>query len=94
MVKIVETLMRHKAARVAYWVALVFVMAIFTMGFFMPPMAEISGSVLIAGGSVMIFTLAYIGFTYNASVKIGLDLDDKEISFTTNHERDVHAEMD
>jgi len=75
MAKIISALVRHRAARIAYWVALIFSIVLFTAGFIIPPMGEIHGSTLIAGGSVMIFTLIYIG----------LDIDDRNITISTHN---------
>ena len=83
MGKVLKQISTNRLAKAAYTVASVFAIAIFTIGFFVPPMGKIDGSVLIAGGSVMIFTLAVIAIYYNANIKLEFDLDDRKATIST-----------
>lgn len=85
MDKIIDQLKTSKAARTAYWVTLIFAITIFIIGIFCPPKGVIHGSVLVAAGSVMLFTLGYIALCYKSSVKLDVDIDDKKVSISTNH---------
>lgn len=55
-------------------------------GFFVPPMGVIDGTVLIAVGEIGVIINIPVFFSFAHDKKIGIkaDLDDKNITFTTN----------
>lgn len=85
MNKIIEQLATHRHARIAYILATIFSVSLFTIGFFVPPMGKIDGSVLIAGGSVMLFTLAYIALAFHSNVQMEVDIDDRKFTLSSTN---------
>lgn len=88
MGKTKHTINTNRHAKIAFLVALAISAILFIVGFFLPPMGKIDGSVLIAGGSIMLFTLLYIALVYNAGVSLGVDLDDKTVTLSTQKKDD------